>query len=280
MMLWFPRCRALAAAFPIISFGLGATLSTLVYRGVPVRALGMDWTRGISVLGVGRVFWVFAAVYSVMMVTGLLLLRKPGVAGGTAAASEGRMSYLGLVRDAFFLRSWFFMFLNISAGLCLIPLARQMMALPEVGYAEGTVTAVLALSGLMNGGGRLVFAWWSDRMAVRVNILLVILSISAGVVLASLVPVFIGLALLVVNACYGAGFSVIPAILADHYGMVNLSKIHGAVLSAWGVAGIAGNQSALFISDTLGLGYVGVMVFLVAVYLMNLWNAVSLRRIA
>ena len=61
-------------------------------------------------------------------------------------------------------------------------------------------------------------------------------------------PPVIGLALLVINACYGAGFSVIPAILADHYGMTNISKIHGAVLSAWGFAGLAGNQAAIFVS--------------------------------
>ena len=32
-MLWFPNNKALAAAVPIISFGLGSTLSTLLYKG-------------------------------------------------------------------------------------------------------------------------------------------------------------------------------------------------------------------------------------------------------
>ena len=171
------------------------------------------------------------------------------------------------------------MFLNISAGLCLIPLAKQMMNTPQVyGDYPKLITWVIALSGLMNGGGRFLFAWWSDRLARRINILLIILAISAGVMTLSFWPPVIGLALLVINACYGAGFSVIPAILADNYGMTNISKIHGAVLSAWGFAGLAGNQASIFVSDRLGFGYTGVVTMLVIVYSLNFLNVVTLRR--
>ena len=94
----------------------------------------------------------------------------------------------------------------------------------------------------------------------------------------------IGLALLVINACYGAGFSVIPAILADHFGMTNISKIHGAVLSAWGFAGLAGNQAAMAVAKAFGgygeggHGYVAVVALLVVVYLANFVNAFILGR--
>jgi OFA family oxalate/formate antiporter-like MFS transporter len=179
------------------------------------------------------------------------------------------------------------MFLNISAGLCLIPLAKQMMKSPDVyGDSEKLITWIVALSGLMNGGGRFLFAWWSDRLAKRINILLIILAISAGIMLASFLPILIGLALLVINACYGAGFSVIPAILADHFGMTNISKIHGAVLSAWGFAGLAGNQVAMAVSKAFGgyeeggHGYVAVVTLLVVVYSFNFMNVLLLRKSA
>ena len=185
--------------------------------------------------------------------------------------------YVQLAKDTFFLRAWLFMFLNISAGLCLIPLAKQMMKSPAVGYSEGLITTIIALCGIMNGGGRFLFAWWSDRLARRINILLIILSISAGIMTLSFWPPMIGLALLVINACYGAGFSVIPAILADHYGMTNISKIHGAVLSAWGFAGLAGNQAAMYVKASFG-GDVAVVAMLVVVYALNFVNVVTLRR--
>jgi OFA family oxalate/formate antiporter-like MFS transporter len=288
MMLWFPNAKALAAALPIISFGLGSTLSTILYKGfgfgsasslVSFRMLGFEsFYNGVA--GIDKVFIAFAVFYAVPMVIASFLLRKPKIEQMSFAHGipELEFSYLRLMRDSYFLRSWLFMFLNISCGLCLIPLAKQMMKDPSVGYGEGIITWVIALSGLMNGGGRFLFAWWSDRIAHRVNILLFILSISAGVMLLSFWPVVIGIALLVINACYGAGFSVIPGILSDHYGMTNISKIHGAVLSAWGVAGLVGNQVAIFVDKTLGWGYMGVVGMLVTFYLLNLANAATLCR--
>ena len=288
MMMWFPNAKALAAALPIISFGLGSTLSTILYKGfgfggaaslVSFRMLGFEsFYNGVE--GIDKVFIAFAVFYAVPMVIASFLLKKPKVEQMSFAHGipELEFSYLRLMRDSYFLRSWLFMFLNISSGLCLIPLAKQMMKDPSVGYGEGLITTVIALSGLMNGGGRFLFAWWSDRIAHRVNILLFILSISAGVMLLSFWPVVIGLALLVINACYGAGFSVIPGILSDHYGMTNISKIHGAVLSAWGVSGLVGNQVAIFVDKTLKWGYMGVVGMLVFFYLLNLANAATLCR--
>ena len=71
-----------------------------------------------------------------------------------------------------------------------------------------------------------------------------------------------------------------PAILADNYGMTNISKIHGAVLSAWGFAGLAGNQAAILVSDRLGFGYIGVVTMLTALYTLNFLNVRTLRKSA
>ena len=296
MMLWFPEHKAIAAALPIISFGLGSTLSTIVYKGFgfggadslfSMRFLGYyDYFRvAADPAAIAKVFFAFAAFYCVPMAVAAMLLKKPKVEVQSFGHGIPQLEfhYRTLLRDSFFLRSWLFMFLNISAGLCLIPLAKQMMKSPAVGYSEGLITMIIALSGLMNGGGRFLFAWWSDRLARRVNIILFILGISAGIMTCSFWPPVIGFALLVINACYGAGFSVIPAILADNYGMTNISKIHGAVLSAWGFAGLAGNQAAMFVSKTFGgygeggHGYVAVIAMLVIVYSLNFANALTLR---
>ena len=291
MMLWFPEHKAIAAALPIISFGLGSTLSTILFSGIhwgtPGSSVAVFQLRGFMDYGITHVFHAYAIFYAVPMIVACFLLKKPKVQvqsfGHGIPSLE--FSYMQLFGNRFFWQSWLFMFLNISAGLCLIPLAKQMMKSPDVyGDSEKLITWIVALSGLMNGGGRFLFAWWSDRLAKRINILLVILSISAGIMLASFLPILIGLALLVINACYGAGFSVIPAILADHYGMTNISKIHGAVLSAWGCAGIIGNQVAIIVSNAFGgyegggHGYVAVVTLLVIVYSLNLVNVLLLKK--
>ena len=293
MMLWFPEHKAIAAALPIISFGLGSTLSTILFSGIhwgtPGSSVAVFQLRGFMDYGITNVFHAYAIFYAVPMVIACFLLKKPKIQvqsfGHGIPSLE--FSYLQLFGNRFFWQSWLFMFLNISAGLCLIPLAKQMMSSPDV-YGDNAklITWIVALSGLMNGGGRFLFAWWSDRLAKRINILLIILAISAGIMLASFLPILIGLALLVINACYGAGFSVIPAILADHFGMTNISKIHGAVLSAWGFAGLAGNQAAMAVSKAFGgygeggHGYVAVVALLVIVYSLNFVNVLLLKKSA
>ena len=293
MMLWFPEHKAIAAALPIISFGLGSTLSTILFSGIhwgtPGSSVAVFQLRGFMDYGITNVFHAYAIFYAVPMVIACFLLKKPKIQvqsfGHGIPSLE--FSYLQLLQNRFFWQSWLFMFLNISAGLCLIPLAKQMMSSPDV-YGDNVklITWIVALSGLMNGGGRFLFAWWSDRLAKRINILLIILAISAGIMLASFLPILIGLALLVINACYGAGFSVIPAILADHFGMTNISKIHGAVLSAWGFAGLAGNQAAMAVSKAFGgygeggHGYVAVVTLLVIVYSLNFVNVLLLKKTA
>jgi hypothetical protein len=44
----------------------------------------------------------------------------------------------------------------------------------------------------------------------------------------------------IVFTMYGGGFSTIPAFLADIFGPDNVGAIHGAVLTAWSAAAVAG----------------------------------------
>jgi hypothetical protein len=68
--------------------------------------------------------------------------------------------------------------------------------------------------------------------------------------------------------------------------MTNISKIHGAVLSAWGFAGLAGNQMAMAVAKAFGgygeggHGYAAVVAMLVIVYSLNFVNAWTLRGLA
>lgn len=43
-----------------------------------------------------------------------------------------------------------------------------------------------------------------------------------------------------IMTCYGGGFSSIPAYIGDVFGTKELSAIHGYILTAWAMAGIAG----------------------------------------
>ena len=53
--------------------------------------------------------------------------------------------------------------------------------------------------------------------------------------------------LFLINAGYGGGFSTLPVLLEQHFGMKSVSTVHGLALSAWAFAGLSGNQLASFV---------------------------------
>ena len=61
---------------------------------------------------------------------------------------------------------------------------------------------------------------------------------------------FFQLLVLIIVSCYGGGFSCMPAYLSDLFGTKQLSAIHGRILTAWGMAGIAGPLLLSFIRET------------------------------
>ena len=67
-----------------------------------------------------------------------------------------------------------------------------------------------------------------------------------------LLAVLVLILIFFVNAGYGGGFSNVPTLLSDHYGMGSISAIHGITLSAWAFAGLSGNQMASFIVNKFG----------------------------
>lgn len=128
--------------------------------------------------------------------------------------------------------------------------------------------SVLALVGIIstvtaifNAGGRLGFSAMADGMKDRNTVYKIIFAISIAFTAltiftggiknafvdgnSNILLVIIVLCLLfAVNAGYGGGFSNVPNLLSDHYGMSNISAIHGITLSAWAIAGLTGNQMA------------------------------------
>lgn len=261
MMMWFKNMKALAAAIPIVSFGLGSTLSVMLWN-----------SQFLSAHSIVVKFLIMAAIYAFIMTIGTALLKKPKLTSDQVSEQyhdQKEFSYFALLKDPWFDGCWLFMLLNISAGLALIPLSRQLMETHCL-YAAGMIAVVLKLAGIFNGGGRLVFAAMADRLQVRHRIMVIISGMSLVAVALLFWAPSTGAVILAINMLYGAGFSVIPAILSDHYGMSNISKIHGAVLSAWGIAGLVGNQAALLAQSHWGL--TGVFTMLIIAHALNIVN--------
>ena len=75
----------------------------------------------------------------------------------------------------------------------------------------------------------------------------------------------IPVSLMLISACYGAGFSCLPTLLSDMYDMKYISRIHGLSLTAWAIAGLCGNQLSSLV-HIITDSYINVYLILFVLY--------------
>ena len=93
-----------------------------------------------------------------------------------------------------------------------------------------------------------------------------------------MMPLVIIVALMVVNAGYGGGFSTLPIILKETFGMEKISMIHGFALSAWAWAGLSGNQLSSYLINIKGYGYDVLFAVLGVLYAISFVISLSLMH--
>ncbi len=255
LMLWFQDRKGLATGLAVAGFGAAKAIASPIMQGL-LANLGEG--------GIYKMFWILAVVYFVMMFVGHLLLKKPEGwhEPQTKEKGQGMLAVIKSKPVATYIGIWLMFYLNITCGLALI--SQEKMIVKCIGLA-GAVGIISTVSAIFNAGGRLGFSAWADTMKDRNTIykLIFILSIvfTGAVILTNgiangngnifLTVLVLGL-IFVVNAGYGGGFSNVPTLLSDHYGMGNISAIHGLTLSAWAFAGLTGNQMASWIVSNFG----------------------------
>lgn len=254
LMLWFKDQKGLATGLAVAGFGAAKAIASPIMTSM-LTGLTVNKINNVGD-GVYKMFLVLAAVYFVMMFVGHLLLAKPSdwVEPQTKSKDEGILATLKREPLTSYIGIWLMFYLNITCGLAFI--SQEKMIVKCIGLA-GSIGIISTISAIFNAAGRLGFSAWADKMKDRNTIykLIFILSIvfTAAVMLTggikngagNIVLTILVLALIfVVNAGYGGGFSNVPTLLSDHYGMGSISAIHGITLSAWAFAGLTGNQMA------------------------------------
>jgi MFS family permease len=238
----FPDRRGMATGMAIMGFGGGAFLAG--YLNVFFMAK----------MGVARTVIALGFIYSLVMLLGALLLRRPPLgwkpAGWTASTRTSQMiadrsfTRNNAVRTPQFFLLWGILFINVTAGIGILSQASPMMQdlFQKTPLAAATVVSLISI---FNAGGRFLWASCSDYIGRR-NTYLVFFS--AQFLLFLLIPglaaradwMLFEVSLFIVFTMYGGGFATIPAFLADLFGSDNVGAIHGAVLTAWSAAAVAG----------------------------------------
>ena len=229
LMLWFSKHKGLATGIAISGFGLSKALFSPF----------ITWCN--SGYGIKATLFCISVVSIICMGAASMLIRKPD---GWKEDSR-KFSILEAIRtilNPVYLKIWVVFYLNITCGLALIAFEKDLAEKSGLGW----IGILASLTALFNTLGRFGYSTVSDWTKDKSKIYLTIFFTSG---LAMMLPIFFGLKiwvivvmLCIINSGYGGGFSTLPTFLESKFGMKRISMIHGFALSAWGWAGLSGNQ--------------------------------------
>ena len=242
----FPNNRGFATGLAIMGFGFASLIA-----GPLMQIL-------VAKYGLVQNFIILGCVYMVIMAASALYLEPPKASNGGPSginvksilpdtqftAKEARKTWQ-------FYALWWIFFTNITCGIGLLAVASP-MAQEVVKMTPMAAASMVGIIGLINGLGRIFWSTISDYLGrSTVYVVFFLIQIFAFYALAETSSAFIfQLIVFVIISCYGGGFSCMPAFLSDLFGTKELSAIHGKILTAWGMAGIAGPLLLSWIRET------------------------------
>ncbi|HOC98189.1 MAG TPA: OFA family MFS transporter [Bacilli bacterium] len=267
LMLWFKDNKGLATGIAVCAFGFANTIAAWLNNYL------------INHYSLEQTFIYLAIIYLIPMFIASWLLKKPSW-WKEDEVENSNFKMMSMWKDKNFRKIWLVMFINIASGLALISVAKTLMINTNTEHPNSVqINPVLVVSimGIFNGLGRLVIATISDKLKKRIDIYRYITMFEALAVIFTIGktnPAITFIALCVIAAGYGAGFSCLPSLLSDIYGSKNISKIHGLSLTSWAIAGLVG---PIFISNVTN--YTTVATTLYVVYIVAEWIAERVKYV-
>jgi MFS family permease len=300
LIKWFPDRPGLATGIAIMGFGGGALIAS------PLSAELLTRYADAPADAIVPSFLTLGAVYFAVMMMGAFTVRvppagwRPGRAGAVAeAGAAGAAGEPGAgpgtgpgrsaapreapvlpgvavekaVRTPQFWLLWTVLFCNVTAGIGILEQASPMVQEFFTGVGPAEAAGYVGFLSLCNMLGRLLWSSTSDvigRKRVYIGYLglgglLYLLIAVAGT---GSVVLFVALTGVILSF-YGGGFATVPAYLKDLFGTFNVGAIHGRLLTAWSLAGIAGPMIVNVIADVqLAAGRDGAALYGLSLYVM------------
>ena len=218
-----PNNPGLANGIIISSFAVGSILAAHLLSeslaAVGVRAT--FWMLALSIVAVG------VAAVALLALSGVKLLRHDRVSG---PSQNHRV--LGI--------SWVGFFLGAFAGTMAIGHGAAIVL--HFGGPETLAVTGVAMLGIGNATGRLFSGWLSDHISVRSVAGLAHLTSAIGLIVVLANPTGEGAVVTLVMAgiAYGMTASVYPSVVSIFMARASYGRNFGILLTAWGVAGLAG----------------------------------------
>lgn len=273
LVKYFPNRPGFATGLAIMGFGFASLIA-----GPLMQFL-------VAQVGLVDTFIILGVIYLIIMGASSLYLKAPQQKHSTRTSKDRSTMYVHthgmLANDAMktwqFGALWWVFFINITCGIGLLSLASP-MAQEAIGMTPAAAASLVGIIGIFNGGGRIAWSTISDYLGrAQTYILFFIIEIVAFYLLAQTNSALtFQILILLIITCYGGGFSCMPAYLADLYGIRQLSTIHGRILTAWGLAGIAGPMLVSYFHEA-GYGYTTALECFAALFVLNTIIAIVLK---
>jgi MFS family permease len=249
LIKWFPDRPGMATGMAIMGFGGGAMI------GSPLAVALMERFRTPTSMGVAEAFVAMGLCYFAFMMFGVATVRLPAngwqPSGARAAHRVGVAAGEDVhvdraIRTPQFWLLWIVLCLNVTAGIGVLGQASPMIQEMFPGTIDaGAAAGFVGLLSLANMAGRFAWSSLSDAIGRRRTYMAYF---ALGAVLYASVPATgrVGNVVLfvafyaVIMSMYGGGFATIPAYLRDEFGTMHVGAIHGRLLTAWSLAGVAG----------------------------------------
>lgn len=253
LIKWFPDKRGMATGMAIMGFGFAAFISSFAMKKL----------MSIESIGIEGMFYILGGIYFVVMFTSAQYLSPPPkgwlpahfkakLDNGTKKikADLSQLTANEAIKTLRFYFLWLMLFINISCGIAVISVASP-MGQELAGLSVAAAAGMVAVIGLFNGGGRIVWSSISDHIGrPLVWTIFFIIQIAAFLALPKTTnPVLFQAIVFLIMTCYGGGFASVPAYISDLFGTKQVSAIHGYILTAWSVAGIVGPMFLAYIKD-------------------------------
>ncbi len=266
---WFPDRRGQLTGIVAMGFGLGAFVLSVMLAPVLMHVLSGNLTLVFAALG---------AILGSLAVGSATVLKNPpdgylpqGFVAAAKNVSQSESPYARAEEEADLPLSeyllagqyaimWFIFFLNITAGISIIsflsPLYQDIWKLNdptlERTVLAGYGAALIAISSLFNGVGRIAWGALSERLG-RLNTFRVLFAtqlVVFGLLMTEHNPWMFAIFVCYVLSCFGGGFAIMPSMVTDVYGTKRMSRLYGIILTAWSVAGVVGPIMVASIKDS------------------------------
>lgn len=247
---WFSQRRALASGIAVAGIGVG-TLALPPLASLFITHLG--WREAYGVLG-----WSAAVIGGGMA---LLIVDDPRDRGllpdGDLPSANGATARYGISVSAA-IRSRPFLILYAACLICsfgaFVPFVHLVPYATDHGIPPGEAILLLGAIGVGSTAGRFFLGGLADRIGRTLTLVAMVVGMAAALAIWLLSTGLWGLVAFAVlyGLFYGGWVAVLPAIVMDYFGGLNVSGIIGILYTSVAFGTLAGPSSAGWMFDVTG----------------------------